>query len=98
MCHARQQSRRDHHLFDLIGERVYFRLLSSLAAMHMHTSNQNLIVVKACSFICKFWLEQRLKVHFKISGICKTLIEQLVQNPEFMKDNFCGFYVEALME
>jgi len=85
-------------LFDLIGERVCFRLLSSLAAMHMHTSNQNLIVVKACSFICKFWLEQHLKDHFKISGIRKALIEQLVQNPEFMKDNFCGIYFEALME
>jgi hypothetical protein len=99
-CKAANQKRSTfvENMFDLIGEIVCFMLLSSLAALHMHTSNQNLIVFKARSFICKFWLEQHLKVHFKISGIRKTLIEQLVQNPEFMKDNFCGFYFEALME
>jgi hypothetical protein len=88
-CKAANQKRSTfvENMFDLIGERVCFRLLSSLAALHMHTSNQNLIVFKARSFICKFWLEQHLKVHFKISGIRKTLFEQLVQNPEFMKDN-----------
>jgi hypothetical protein len=81
-------------LFDLIGEKVCSRLLFSLSATHMHTSNQNQIVVKACSFICKFWLEQQ----FKICGIRKALIEQLMQNPELQKQNYCGFYFEALME
>jgi hypothetical protein len=81
-------------LFDLIDEKACTRLLFSLTALHMYTSNQSEIVVKACSLICKRWLE----LHVKISGIRKSLLEQLLQNPELKKNQFCGFYFESLME
>lgn len=81
-------------LFDLIDEKTCTRLLFSLTALHMYTSNQSEIVVKACSLICKRWLE----THVKISGIRKSLLEQLLQNPEHKKNQFCGFYFESLME
>jgi hypothetical protein len=88
------RSRYSQDLFDLIDEKACARLLFSLTAMHMHTSIQNEIVVKASSFICKRWIEG----HLKILGIRKDLLEQLIRNPEDKKEQFCGFYFESLME
>ena len=79
---------------DLIDENACRWLVFSRTAMHMHTSNQNQVVVKSFSIICKAWLEKRVK----LSGIRKSLLEQFMQNPECLKDQFCGFYFEALME
>jgi hypothetical protein len=81
-------------LFNLIDKSACSRLLRSLTDMHMHTSNQNQIVINASSMICKNWLEQR----HKISGIRKSLIEMFMRNPERFKEQFCGFYFEALIQ
>jgi hypothetical protein len=79
---------------DLIDENACKWLVSSLTAMHMHTSNQNQVVVRSSSIICKAWLEKRLK----FSGIRKSLLQQFMQQPDHLKDQFCGFFFEALLE